>query len=264
MNRQYKFFRNLLIVALAMVISVAANRPADAQTASKSAAELASARGATVNGNSAIAGMTIFNNNRVKTGPQGSAVINAGKNGRLELGGQTDVTLQFSAETFGGEMRAGRAVISVPAGVTISVATARGTVITDGTKPSLLTIEVDNKRTRILSQRGDARLVAGDKVERIEEGEEIAQTGRDDKWQRRRVTAAGAVIAATGQIVRPAATATVSSSVATFGNLMAVGVSATAVMVAARDRSPEALFDSALTCRDTDSFICQRRSGVTP
>lgn len=264
MNCQYRFFRNLLIVAMALVISVVANRPAGAQTASKPTAELASARGALVNGNSAIAGMTIFNNNRVKTDVKGSAVINAGKNGRLELGGQTDVTLQFSAETFGGEMRTGRIVVSVPAGVTISFATARGTVITDGTKPSLLTIEVDNKRTRILSQRGDARLVAGDKVEQIQEGEEIAQSGRDDKWQRRRVTAAGAVIAATGQIVRPAATAGVSSTAATLTNLVAVGVSASAVMVAARDRNPEQLFDSSLTCRDNDSFVCQRRSGVTP
>jgi hypothetical protein len=263
MNRQYRLFRNLLIVAMALVFSVAANRPAGAQTASKPAAELASARGATVNGHSAIAGMTLFNNNHVTTGPQGSAVINAGKNGRLELGEQTDVTLQFSPETFGGELRSGRAVISVPAGVTVSVATARGTVITDGTRASLLTIEVDNKRTRILSQRGDARLVAGDNVERIQEGEEIAQTGRQDKWQHRRVTAAGAVIAATGQIVRPAATAAASSSVASITNLMAVGVSATAVMVAARDRSPDELFNVG-TCRDTDSLSCQRRSGVTP
>ena len=269
MNRQLPILRNLLITVAMLAVSLLSNSPVWAQTAPKATAELAAASRTTINGTSAISGMTIFNNNRVKTGQQGNAIVNAGKVGRMELGSDTELTLRFSPKSFGGDLHSGRTVVSVPAGVTVSVATAKGVVITDGTKATSLTIEVDSKGARVICHKGEARIVSGDKVERVVEGEEIAQGQRGDKWQHRRAAAAGAIAAATasqvGQIVRPAATAAATSQASsTLTSLVSMGISYSAVLLVAKDRNPEQLFDTSITCKDNESFNCQRRSGITP
>src|SRR5262245_7625357 len=107
-----------------------------AQTAPKMAGELVSARGATLNNVGAISGLTVFSGSKMKTSSGGTATIALGKSGRFELGSDTEMILSFSSNSVGGELLNGRTVVSVPAGVSVSVMTPEGRIASDGKQPS--------------------------------------------------------------------------------------------------------------------------------
>src|SRR5215468_4067014 len=127
-----------------------------AQSSRKATGEVVSASQATINGFSAISGMTVFSNNQIKTGHQGAAIINLGKLGRIEFGSGADMTLRFSEAGIGGDLRSNRLVISARAGIPITVITSKGVVTTDGQQPAALTIYVDNKRANVIAHMGAA------------------------------------------------------------------------------------------------------------
>src|SRR5262249_48572350 len=135
--------------------------------ASRAAAELVSASQATINGSSAISGMSVFSCNRVRTAQQGAAIVNLGKLGRLGLGAERDLTLRFQAGQLGGELHSGRLEVSAGAGVAISVSTATGLVTTNGRQAAMLTIEVSTGRWRVFAHQGESRVVWCDQAERV-------------------------------------------------------------------------------------------------
>src|SRR5262245_16377047 len=109
--------------------------PAWAQSSSKAKGEVVTASQTKINGFSAISGMTVFSNNRIRTGRQGAAVINLGRLGRIEFGAETDMTLRLSGASIGGELRSSRVVVSARAGIAIAIHTAKSMVTTDGRQP---------------------------------------------------------------------------------------------------------------------------------
>jgi hypothetical protein len=140
----------------------------------KSAGELSVVGAATINGTPAISGATVFSDSRIKTSRNGAATINLGKSGRVELGPDSEMTLRFSDGMVGGNLVAGRAVVSAPAGVAVSVATNDGVAASDGRQPSSLTVDVSCGNTRVASSRSEARVTAGSKVETVAAGQEVA------------------------------------------------------------------------------------------
>ncbi len=143
--------------------------PAWAQSTLKSSAsvkargEIVSASQTTINGFSAVSGMSVFGGNRIKTGSQGAAVVNLGKLGRIECGAETDITLRLSEAGIGGDLRNNRLVVSAPAGVPVTINTPQGVVTTDGRRPAVLTIYASSERTRVIAHVGAATIVSSGK-----------------------------------------------------------------------------------------------------
>ncbi|MEK7830425.1 MAG: hypothetical protein AAB401_05020 [Acidobacteriota bacterium] len=257
-----------LIRNLAVVVCLLAFSTLGLAQSSKVAGELAAASGTTINGASAVSGTTLFTNSRVRTTRQGVAIVNVGRLGRLELGSETDLTLQFSPGNLGGQLHNGRTVISAPMGVSISVSTPKGLVTTDG-QAAVLAIETDDKQVRILAHRGEAKLIANGKIERITAGEEIARQSNSDIWQHRRLfTAAGAFgLAGTSNPAQLASqvAATNSAQSVTLTSLFNTGINYSLLkLTAPTDRDPEQFFETTITCRDHDNVFCRKRSGVRP
>jgi hypothetical protein len=86
----------------------------------------------TVNGNKAITGATIFtdSNIAVDCAKGNSAVVNLGRLGRVDLVAGTKLTLRFSDGLISGDIQQGKAVISTPPDVKVSVNTPDGGVVT--------------------------------------------------------------------------------------------------------------------------------------
>ena len=271
MNSQSNIFviwRKLSLVGCLLACGFLSAGSAGAQSAAKAAGELVSANQVTINGSSAISGMTVFNDNRIKVAERGAAIVNLGKLGRLELGARTDLALRFSAGNLGGALHTGRVVVSAPAGVMVSVSTAKGLVTADGQQATVLAIEVDGAQARVITHRGKASVASGNGIERVEEGEEIAQEPRGGGWRHRRLITTGAAGAAgiggagqlASQTVNHTAGAT-SQTASTFAGLLNASVqSSIQLVVARRDRDPEQFFETTISCRDHDSSRCTKKS----
>jgi len=162
-----------------------------AQT-SKVAGDLSVTGQVTLNGAAAISGATVFSDSRVKTGQKGGAIVNLGKLGRIDLGPETEMTLSFSESTIGGNLLSGRAVVSAPTGVGISVTTSDGTAVADGKQATALTVDVSCGNTRVASVRGEAKVNSNNKVESVAAGHEVAVGTQTPGSRCTRLTAAGA------------------------------------------------------------------------
>ncbi|MEP7340586.1 MAG: hypothetical protein ABI977_22840 [Acidobacteriota bacterium] len=245
----------------------------------KSAGELASASQVTINGKSAAGGQTLFSNSRIKTAKQGRATINLGKLGRLELGPETDLTLKFSPGTVDGELVGGRVMLSSSSGVSVSVKTAKGLVTSAGKTATVMTIEMLNDQDRVAAHLGEVNVASAGKNDRILAGEEIAlvKQQQNTSWQHRKLPlttagllGTGGVVAATtigqaGQAIIPAAVTSqpISAPLATLLNA-GVNYSLLNLVSGRASRDPDAFFATTITCRDSDSPFCRRRSITTP
>lgn len=140
----------------------------------KAAGELSVTGSVMINGTQAISGATVFSDSKVKTSRNGVATINLGKLGRVQLGPESEMTLRFFNGNIGGNLTAGRAVVSAPAGVAINVATAEGIAAADGKQAATLTIDVTCGNTRVAASRSAAKVTSGSKVEYVAAGSEVA------------------------------------------------------------------------------------------
>jgi hypothetical protein len=158
-SRVIKSMSNLLkVISLTAFFSMTAGAVM-AQSSLKATGEIVSANKTTINGFSAVSGVTVFNNNRIRTGKDGAAIINLGRLGRIEMGSETDLTLRISETSIGGELRSSQIVVSARAGIAIGVNTTEGIVTSDGRGPAVLTIYVDGKRPRVITHLGVAKVV---------------------------------------------------------------------------------------------------------
>ena len=133
----------------------------------KQAGELTTASGTTINNIPAQSGMTIFSNTRVKTAANGAAIINLGRVGRVELGANTEINLQFSTGMIGGALTSGKLVISTITGVQVNLATPDGTVASANTQAARFVIDAQNGKTNVIANRGTAQLTSAGKISLI-------------------------------------------------------------------------------------------------
>ncbi|HZS06416.1 MAG TPA: hypothetical protein VFD58_16375 [Blastocatellia bacterium] len=177
MNRKPNTFRKLVSVALMLTVgsfSTLLTGAAFAQTAQKAAGELSVRGNVTLNGVNAISGATVFSNGTVRTADNGSATVNLGKLGRIELAPNSEMVMSFADNNIGGTLRSGRATVSTPAGVGISVVTADGNAVADGAQAAVLVVDVTCGNTRVAATRSGARVTSGSKVEYVAAGQEVA------------------------------------------------------------------------------------------
>lgn len=265
-----------------MALLLALVAPAtQAQTDNKAIGEITAARQVSLNGIAArSSGMTVFSNSRIKTGDSGSATVSLGKRGRVELGSKTDLTLQFANAALGGNLQTGRLVLSVPAGIALALNTPKGLVKADGLQPTVISLETASEKMKVVAHLGEAKVVANGKTEMVAAGEEVAigsQT-RGEGFQRRRLVAASLVGAGGVAGIASAGTAGAGQTASqTLGPVVAnvkptssltglinTGINFSLAQIIADGRDPERFFEIRIVCRDTESFLCRRRSGVSP
>jgi hypothetical protein len=140
----------------------------------KTAGELSVTGSVMINGTQAISGATIFSDSQIKTARNSGATISLGKLGRVQLGPESEMTLRFTEGNVGGNLTAGRAIVSAPAGISINVATAEGIATADGKQAATLTIDVTCGNTRVAATRSAAKVTSGSKVEVVAAGSEVA------------------------------------------------------------------------------------------
>ena len=272
MNNQLTIIRRFLNVGGLMAFALLLTAMAWGQSSLKATGEIAAASQTTINGASVVSGMTVFSNNRIRTGGQGTAIINLGRLGRIEFGPNTDMTLRLSREGIGGELHSNHLVVSARAGVPISIKTPKGMITTDGRQPAALTIAVENNSERVITHMGEATVTSGVEedranVEHVAAGEELLQSVSSMGWQHiGPVTGAIAVAKPTqmvGQVTSPVRmTATPNAS--TFPELFNAGISYSIGPESGEDRNSEAPFETSITCFNNFMMPCRKKSEFKP
>jgi hypothetical protein len=145
-----------------------------AQVTPKMVGDLSIRGSVTLNGVNAANGATVFDSGRIRTGSNSSAIINLGRQGQIELGADSELILKLEAGVVGGNLRSGQATVSTPTGVGVNILTADGVAIADGKEASVITVDVACGNTRVNSSRSEAKVTAGNRVEIVSAGQEVA------------------------------------------------------------------------------------------
>ncbi len=176
MNNKIAGMKKALAVTLVVAVTglnsmVVSNTPA--QVTLKLAGDLSVRGTVTLNGMNAASGTTVFDGGRIKTGSNGLATVNLGKQGQVELGTDSELVLKLENGLIGGNLRTGRATVSAPIGVGVNVLTSDGIAVTEGREAAILTVDVVCGNTRITSAKSNAKVTAGDRVEVVAAGQEV-------------------------------------------------------------------------------------------
>ncbi len=129
--------------------------------------QLSFAKQVTVNGKEASAGQTLFTGDRIRVSGLGSAVINLGKKGRIELGKDTEFVLSVSDDLIGGDMVYGCMGIIASTGTNTSVKTNKGVVRSDGAEPDSYFLGQRGNQGRVIPSLGEAQMLIDGKTENI-------------------------------------------------------------------------------------------------
>jgi len=255
---------SLLRFTSLVVLMISVNGMVRAQTSMKAMGEIAAANQTTINGLSVISGMTVFSNNRIKTGGQGAAIVNLGKIGRIEFGPQTDMTLSFSQAKIGGELHSNSVVVSAPAGVEISIKTPEGMVTTDGKKPAVLTVYAGNKSARVMTHISEAIVTSSGndgRINHVAAGEELSQAGAASVASpTRQADRIASPVAATAPTTASSFTGLLAS---TFTELFNSGVNYSLPSKSESSSDYDELFETSITCRNDKKF-CRKKSVFKP
>ncbi len=95
-----------------------------------------------VNGQTVTSNSTITSGSTIVTGTGSTATISLGKNGRVEVIGDTSVTLKFTGNSIVGMLTAGKVLVSNSAGIATTVTTRNATVIADAGQADNFSVDV--------------------------------------------------------------------------------------------------------------------------
>ena len=95
-----------------------------------------------VNGQPTTSNSTVASGSTIVTGPNSSATVNLGKNGRVEILSDSSLTLKFTDNSIVGMLMAGKVKVSNIAGVATSITTRNSTVIADSGQSNTFGVDV--------------------------------------------------------------------------------------------------------------------------
>jgi hypothetical protein len=202
-----------------------------AQMAAKLSGDLSAKGLVTLNGAAAVSGATVLDGGRLKTGRGSTAVVSLGRLGQVELGAESELVLKLEEGRVGGQLRTGRAVVSAPSGVAVAVETADGMAVSEGKGATVLTVDVSCGNTRVASSRSEAKVMAGNRVEYVAAGQEVA-VGQAAAGQPNRCT----------RLANPAAAGAAGATALSAGALAALliaGVGGAVAAIVAAQQSDE-------------------------
>ena len=135
-----------------------------------STAEISVTGQVTVNGQTAVSNSTVLSGSTIVTGTGSSATISIGKTGRLELSGDSNLTLQFSDNSITGVLSAGKVLVTNGAGVAATITSKDTVAIADAGQSDTFVVEVECSHTHVDTSAGivtmregtnDKQIVAG-------------------------------------------------------------------------------------------------------
>jgi hypothetical protein len=96
----------------------------------------------TVNGQAVASSSTITSGSTIVTGTNSTAIVSLGKNGRVEVLGDSSITLKFSGNSIVSMLTAGKVLVSNSAGIATTVTTRNATVIADAGQADSFSVDV--------------------------------------------------------------------------------------------------------------------------
>ncbi len=248
----------------------------------KPSGQLSFARLVSVNNNNASAGQTIFSGNWLKVAKQGTAIINVGKMGRMEMGAGTDFVLRTSEDGIGGDFNSGCMTIIAPAGVSVALNTPNGKIITDGKQSSSFFVGFKGGSTNVIPNLGEVKIASGNRIESFKPGEWTSMSADStggNKLLRRlgKECAEPGIMCACGADTLPTATAaetsakpaSAASAQSTNGNafwplVFGAFMAGTTGIFFATFRDNVTGNNNTLTCVDSSGILCRRVSPTNP
>ncbi len=95
-----------------------------------------------VNGQTVVSNSTLTSGSTIVTGANSSAIVNLGKNGRVEILSDSSATLRFTDNSIVGMLTAGKIRVSNAAGIGTTVTTRNSTVIADASQSNVFGVDV--------------------------------------------------------------------------------------------------------------------------
>jgi hypothetical protein len=166
-NTSRKFVTLITVAAVWCVYSmVALAMPVD------QAGEITVTGQVTVNGQPAVSNSTILSGAVIETGQNSSAVVSLGKLGRVEILADSNVTLNFSANSIVAMLNGteGKVRISNAAGVAATVTTKDATAIADSSQADNFLVEVECSHTHVDTTTGLVTMRIGSNDKQVAAG----------------------------------------------------------------------------------------------
>jgi ferric-dicitrate binding protein FerR (iron transport regulator) len=115
----------------------------------------------TLNDVAALSGETILSGSHIVTASKSNSILELGNFTRMMLSEQTDLALEFSADSISGSLRQGEIRSFIPAARTLSIITPDGVVATDSSQAAVFSVQVETGDTHISVETGRVELRAG-------------------------------------------------------------------------------------------------------
>jgi ferric-dicitrate binding protein FerR (iron transport regulator) len=136
----------------------------------------------TVNGQPAVSNATVLSGAVITTGADSSATVSLGKNGRVEMGANSSMTLNFGPSNIIVMVDSGKVRIASAAGVAATATSKNGTVIADSSVADNFALEVECSHTHVDTMTGSVTLREGSNDRQVAAGStavagNIAQAG---------------------------------------------------------------------------------------
>jgi len=163
--------RKSIAVCLAVAVVSVYSMVVLASPGAKASGELSISGQVTVNGQKAISGGTLFSDSSITTAENSNATVSISKLGRVELSPNSSLRLSFSGNSISGLLEAGSAHVSTLAGVSVSLTTKDGSVVSNGNQANSFTVDTARGNTVVTSESGVAELRSGGVVTHIAAGE---------------------------------------------------------------------------------------------
>jgi len=123
-----------------------------------------------VNGQQVVSNSTIVSGSSIVTGDNSTAIISLGKTGRIELLGNSNLTLRFSETGITGILSQGKARVSNSAGVATTITTKDAAVIADAGQGNSFAVEVECSHTHVDTFSGLVTMRNGNNDKQIAAG----------------------------------------------------------------------------------------------
>ncbi|HMV49088.1 MAG TPA: hypothetical protein PLD20_00575 [Blastocatellia bacterium] len=236
--------------------------------------QLLLSRQVTINGKEAVSGQTIFDGNRIKVGEKGVAVVGLGKQGRLELGGNSEMTLLVSGNNIGGMFATGCLTISVASDGNVMLELPAGIISSSSKQSSFFSVQATGGVALISSDLGSIKVTADGKSEIVGSGESVVlknevsdgvslkRISKKEIVEERRDCSCDCVSAS--YVFTQAESKKVSDI---FGLLHDAWIATKTLLLGLKEGGPEGTpraNGSGLTCVNTDGIFCKPAGPVTP
>jgi hypothetical protein len=164
-NSFRKFITLTTLVAVWTVYSMVALAAPTGSTA-----EITVTGQVTVNGQAAVSNSTLISGSTIVTGADSTATISIGKTGRVELSGDSNLSLQFTDNSITGVLSSGKVRVTNGAGVAATITSKDTVAIADASQSDTFVVEVECSHTHVDTVAGivtmregtnDKQIVAG-------------------------------------------------------------------------------------------------------